>query len=347
MKKEILLIAIYSCLTIGAIHGQNLCQSMNTPNECNFAFPFGQSMTMTGCTGDYFHSFTFSKCSASSGMTINAKIYNGESDDPANLMYQQDNIPVIDGMGTATITFTGGSGTLAIVPGQQYSIIFDINGGAFVFMNFNRITGTNNAYPDGSMYQFGSFTTNSDLQFEVFTTTVNPVPVELTYFKGESTNEGTRLTWQTASEENNVGFEIQHSTDAKNWQVVDFVEGQGTTLEVQNYTFMHEVPVSGTNYYRLKQLDFDGEFEYSKIVTIEYQMIHKELRVFPNPVGSQFTLIGGQGNATIYNALGQPVKRFIINNKQMTVNTSDLTSGQYLLQIRKNDESIETLRFIK
>ena len=193
---------------------------------------------------------------------------------------------------------------------------------------------------------------------------VAPLPVELIYFKGKSTTEGSLLTWQTATEENNEGFEIQHSTNGRDWENIGFVLGNGTTQEIQNYQFIDQNPKSGINYYRLKQMDlptgqaglptgqagFDGQFEYSQIVNITIEQYNNStISIFPNPVQDELNIIGGQGQATIYNLLGQSMKQFTINTEQSTINVTDLPSGQYILHIQSREigRTIATQRFVK
>ena len=183
------------------------------------------------------------------------------------------------------------------------------------------------------------------------------LPVELTYFKGKSTTEGSLLTWQTATEENNEGFEIQHSANGRDWNNIGFVLGNGTTQEIQNYQFIDQNPKSGINYYRLKQIDlptgqagFDGQFEYSNIIHLTTEQSNNTtIQLFPNPVTDELNIIGGQGQATIYNLLGQPVKQFTINTEQSTINVTDLPSGQYILHIQSREigRTIATQRFVK
>ncbi len=91
------------------------------------------------------------------------------------------------------------------------------------------------------------------------------------------------LQWQTASELQNSGFEIQRSKDGQNWQVLDFVKGYGTTAEAQQYKWLDEQPNTGDNYYQLKQIDEDGSYEYSEIVVVEMAGKGTDLEVFPNP----------------------------------------------------------------
>ncbi len=179
------------------------------------------------------------------------------------------------------------------------------------------------------------------------------VPVELTYFKGKATEKGNLLTWQTASEENNEGFYIEKSEDGnpdsyRGWETLDFVQGNGTTLEISDYQYLDEIPLGNITYYRLKQVDFDGQFEYSEIVEITNQQSdNSTINIFPNPIRNVLNIENGEGEAIIYNLLGQPIQSFSIPNSAFLINISDLPRGQYILHIRQQNGEVITTQFIK
>ncbi len=123
--------------------------------------------------------------------------------------------------------------------------------------------------------------------FQMSTRQPNPsaLPVELVSFRSQVVdNEAVILTWETATELNNDYFIVEHSVDGKNYVPVGHITGNGTTDEIQYYTYEHVKPYFGENYYRLKQVDFDGQFEYSNIVTAIIKMEEAKINVFPNPV---------------------------------------------------------------
>ena len=125
--------------------------------------------------------------------------------------------------------------------------------------------------------------------FNSLSHTVQPLPVELVNFDGRKTDRHIELFWQTASETNNSHFHIQRSSDIRKWETIGKVYGKGTTLELQDYFFIDESPQKGINYYRLKQEDFDGKFEFSKIVSVSFEK-EKTLNIIPNPNPGIFTL---------------------------------------------------------
>jgi hypothetical protein len=117
---------------------------------------------------------------------------------------------------------------------------------------------------------------------------INPLPVELTSFKGNVTAQGVALTWETASEKNNAYFSVQYSTDGRNFESVGYVEGNGTSAAAHQYSFTHKDPAGGKVYYRLKQVDYDNTSAYSKVIVLETKTkASLPLRVYPNPTTGQ------------------------------------------------------------
>ena len=139
------------------------------------------------------------------------------------------------------------------------------------------------------------------------------LPVELISFDATLKDHSTLLNWVTASEENNTGFEIQRSSDAVDWKTIDFVEGNGTTDLTNEYNYEDRNPLHGSNYYRLKQIDFDGKFEFSQIEEVTYQGKPNEyLKVFPNPATDIFSVMLFNPNrervhVKIFSSTGQEV----------------------------------------
>ncbi|MGB1216353.1 MAG: choice-of-anchor Q domain-containing protein, partial [Saprospiraceae bacterium] len=109
-----------------------------------------------------------------------------------------------------------------------------------------------------------------------------PLPVELLDFSGQADGADNRLSWTTASETDNQGFYVEHSTDGQGFQKIGWVDGHGTTVEEMDYGFLHRNPMSSINYYRLEQLDYDGTSEYSKVISIRNGS-KESMMVFPNP----------------------------------------------------------------
>lgn len=112
-----------------------------------------------------------------------------------------------------------------------------------------------------------------------------PLPIDLIYFNALAIENTIQLTWITASEINNDYFTIEKSVDAKVWETVLIINGAGNSSQIIEYTETDFNPISGISYYRLKQTDFDGRFEYFNIVPVKYStsIEEDELSIFPNP----------------------------------------------------------------
>lgn len=164
------------------------------------------------------------------------------------------------------------------------------------------------------------------------------LPVEMTHFKANEKQQGyVELTWQTATEFNNHGFFVERSSDGKVWQNLGFVNGKGTTHEQQDYRFWDEKPLSGMNYYRLRQMDFDGGEEFSKMVTVNLREIggFKNLVMSPNPTTGIFEVNDDFEPESIIR-INDSLGRLVAERKSMEGQIFDLSgfeNGVYSVQI--------------
>ncbi len=116
-----------------------------------------------------------------------------------------------------------------------------------------------------------------------------PLPVEMSYFEGFEKDCSAQLNWGTATEDGNDYFIVEKSINGIDYVQIGEVDGAGTTAEAQHYYFIDERLRDEFNYYRLKQVDFDGAFEYSDVVTVRLDRDSKCLNdlgdafIFPNP----------------------------------------------------------------
>jgi hypothetical protein len=113
------------------------------------------------------------------------------------------------------------------------------------------------------------------------------LPVELVSFYGVRTPKQNVLFWTTFSETNNDYFLVERSEDGQYWEGLTKVEGAGNSTSVIDYTYYDNHPLEGVSYYRLKQTDFDGNFEYSDIVSIKREVTKREVFKMTNLVGQE------------------------------------------------------------
>ncbi|MEJ1238484.1 PA14 domain-containing protein [Chryseolinea sp. T2] len=118
-----------------------------------------------------------------------------------------------------------------------------------------------------------------------FSFTSTPLPVTWSFLDGYHTEGNNIVEWKTASEKNNSGFVIERSMNGTAFDSIGFVAGNGTSLTPHSYQFTDASPGLGWNYYRLKQIDYDKAFEYSKIIPV-YADSGKKPNIYPNPASS-------------------------------------------------------------
>ena len=110
------------------------------------------------------------------------------------------------------------------------------------------------------------------------------LPVTLTIFTAATVGKVVSLNWATAQESGNDFFAIEHSTDASTWAQLGRVTGAGDALQTNNYDFIHDAPATGQNYYRLRQVDYDGSFSFSPIRSVQFDgTAVSNVLLFPNP----------------------------------------------------------------
>jgi len=169
------------------------------------------------------------------------------------------------------------------------------------------------------------------------------VPVELTSFTAQYIGNTTQLNWTTATELNNLGFDVQRSANGNEFVTIGFVSGNGTTTEAQNYSYIDKTTLPNTNYaYRLKQMDFNGTYTYSEVINLgESLSLNYELaQNYPNPFNPSTTVsiglpVKSDISLDVYNIVGEKVLTLYngeleAGNYNYTVDASSLTSGIYI-----------------
>jgi len=172
----------------------------------------------------------------------------------------------------------------------------------------------------------------------------NPLPVELTWFRASITTSGTGLLeWRTESELNNDHFEIERSENGVNFTSLGSVTGAGTTNQANNYQFEDNHPVLSLVYYRLKQVDFNGMFEYSDIVSLDFAAAETSsgrLLAAPNPANTGSYVTFGSADksvkqsVTIFNAMNQVVREY---SNVEGFSTEGLAAGIYIIRNQTGD----------
>ena len=181
------------------------------------------------------------------------------------------------------------------------------------------------------------------------------LPVTLAYFNATlKGRNNARLAWKTASETNNAGFDIEMSTDAKAFVKVGFVDGNGDSKETNQYTYTVSDLAGGNYYFRLKQLDHDGKFEYSTIRNLEIVNADDMVSVYPNPTSGKLKFNPGNYRSEtfgirILNQAGLEVMSLPAGSKYsqgFELDVTGLPTGFYNISIQGSSFT-ETLKFVK
>ena len=164
------------------------------------------------------------------------------------------------------------------------------------------------------------------------------LPVDLISFQAEKLDDQVKVLWVTASEINHDFFEVQHAVDGVNFTTVDKVSGINSRSNISSYQSYHDNPSHGFNYYRLKQVDLDGSYSFSEIVSVRYGEGVNPV-AYPNPVSNTiyFNDLDG-GEYEIYSQLGKLLDKGSIS--ALGVDVSDLASGVYYITMRSGIQSI-------
>lgn len=243
----------------------------------------------------------------------------------------------VTGNFTNSGSFTVTNDSYTPASGDQATIVTSGSSTGFDFSN----SSNNNWFANYNMPNTGDFTISNSAII---------LPVELLSFSGKIIAESTQLNWETVSELNNEGFEIQWAMGNEqlamnSWETLGFVNGSGTTNETQNYQFIHNRPADGINYYRLKQMDFDGKFEYSKIEAVQfYDGQNTPIQIFPNPVKDGNLTIQLDGELTtqmliqVFDLTGKKRLQQSSFEHHNQLDVSSLSSGIFIVEIVANGQ---------
>lgn len=169
------------------------------------------------------------------------------------------------------------------------------------------------------------------------------LPIELIEFIGYTENGLNKIQWSTSTEINNDYFELERSEDGYLFTKIEKIKGAGNSSVIVTYSYTDKNPFSDITYYRLKQVDFDGQFEYHNIIAI--QNIHNNnsnATIYPNPSNNHIK-IGGMDlkdieRISIFNSIGQKVYESEIYEDGIDI--SELDNGIYFVLINENDNII-------
>lgn len=216
------------------------------------------------------------------------------------------------------------------------AITIPTNPGVYVLEVYYEVSGQAGGTSQCSDTRYDS---NNSANYSMEFTVNAPLPVRLLDFYGRKQTEGIQLSWNTSSEENFKQFVVEHSKDGLNFETAGTVLGKGNASSKASYQYWHRQPAQGSNYYRLRQVDRDGTFSYSKVVSVEWigRML---MSVFPNPAKDMINVAGLQkgDQIQIIDFSGKVVQTIMCSGESMSVNVRSLPSGSYILRAGQKNQ---------
>lgn len=281
---------------------------------------FGQSFSPT-CTG-VLNTIAVNGNVSTSGHTVT--VYDGLGTGGTSLGSLSSQSITATGSSTdlTTTVFDFSSENISLTSGADYTFV--ISGALNIrFVN-------SDAYADGQLFFNGSFAPGFDLNFEVDVTAPLPV-VWSVQPQVEKVGSSARISFAIAQQINNSHFEVEHSKDKNLYQSIGQIAGEGNVSEEKTYTFYHESPNDGPNYYRVKQVDFDGNFSFSHVTTVSFQA--NQASVYPNPVTDMLKVnVPEIDLVAVYNLLGQQLTSHSLQGGTNMLDLSALQKGTYTLK---------------
>lgn len=177
----------------------------------------------------------------------------------------------------------------------------------------------------------------------------DPSPVLLSSFSVHKEAQTALLSWSTAEEVSSDRFEVEHSLNGKNWQMIGKVAARGNSNDKQWYSFTDVNPANGSNLYRLRMVDRDGTFDYSRVKSLEFD-IDIETALYPNPVAERLLLKTDDptkiSRVELYNSMGVAViQSDIVPNSGLDV--KNLPAGLYVVKVTRTNGSTDTFKVLK
>ncbi|MBN2681221.1 MAG: T9SS type A sorting domain-containing protein [Bacteroidales bacterium] len=180
-----------------------------------------------------------------------------------------------------------------------------------------------------------------------------PLPVSFGNFVAYLENEEVILEWETVSEINNDYFLIEKADEANNWEVISSINGKGNSNELVLYYDVDCSPSPGINYYRIRQVDFDGTYTFSKIEAVNVTAKENKLTIYPNPCNSYLTISSNEfigEEFKIFNISGEDVsaKCKLISGTEFSISldVSKLEAGIYLYKTSLGESGLFVVSFV-
>ncbi|MCX6210101.1 MAG: T9SS type A sorting domain-containing protein, partial [Bacteroidetes bacterium] len=321
-------------------------------DECDSAINIIAGATVTGSTVSATQSMAAQTCSA----------FTGTADDDVWYMFTATqsgdvdikSVPLGTSFDAVVVAYSGTCGSLTQIGCADTSF-----GGGTEIVHLTGLNAGETYY--FRIYSYGSSATGQG-GFSVSVAGSALLPVSITKFIGEKKGTSNLLTWTTATEQNNKGFELQRSYNGNDFLKVNFIETKatnGNSATVLNYQFIDAKPFAGITYYRLKQIDLNGKTTLSNVVAIKGDKVTNLTLtdVYPNPTAKLLNVVisspvDNKVNIVVTDITGKVVKtqaaQITVGNNNSQIDVSNLATGTYLMKVMcSNGCTSTTTKFVK
>jgi hypothetical protein len=212
----------------------------------------------------------------------------------------------------------------------------------------------NSSIVNQAMHNLQETVIDKTFQYITATTSGSVLPVKLINFTAMANEKHVLIAWTTSEETNSDYFEVQHSVDGKEWKAIGRVEASGESDVDKTYSYEHNGPIPGENLYRLKMMDQDGTFAYSRIRIVKMD-VESVFSFHPNPVSDLLKIDvadwSSLKNIKVSNASGLTVAELnelqITNLSEKAINVRKFPSGMYLIQVTHKDGTVKNGKVFK
>lgn len=178
----------------------------------------------------------------------------------------------------------------------------------------------------------------------------NPLPVVISAFNVIKENTTAHLIWSTTEELNSERFDVEHSLNGKNWNILGSVKAKGESRITEKYLYIHEEPSNGENLYRLKMMDKDGSFAYSRIQSVTFENIQTNSMVFPNPATDLLKLsvkdLAEVKTVKMFDLNGTPVYSVSGNALTKNIDIRKYPTGTYVVEIAGKNGQVKASKIV-
>jgi hypothetical protein len=183
-------------------------------------------------------------------------------------------------------------------------------------------------------------------RFSIITSDNSSLPVTYAYFKAAAQQQSAVLSWATATEINSNYFELEHSTNMKDWNTIANIKGKGNSTQIVNYEFTHQnIELHTIHYYRIKQVDYNTHFSYSPVRSVSIGKAHSTFTIWPNPASDVVSIKNPQGNYQL--AIIDMNGKSVANAYGTHINITALQAGVYTLIVTTSAGEVSQHKLVK